>query len=65
MRSRPSSAVDINVNVLTSGYWPTYPTVNVKLPAELGNHQVWHLSIWHFSPMPPAIPCICNPEPKP
>jgi hypothetical protein len=37
--------VDMNVNILTSGYWPTYPVVDANLPAELNNYQqVWLLS---------------------
>jgi cullin-4 len=31
--------VDMNVNILTSGYWPTYPVVDANLPAELNNYQ--------------------------
>lgn len=29
----------MTVNVLTQGYWPTYPTVELKLPAELLAYQ--------------------------
>lgn len=37
--------VDMNVNILTSGYWPTYPVVDANLPAELNTYQqVWLLS---------------------
>ena len=31
--------VDMNVNILTSGYWPTYPVVDANLPAELNTYQ--------------------------
>ena len=31
--------VDMNVNILTSGYWPTYPVVDANLPAELNSYQ--------------------------
>jgi cullin 4 len=33
------TGVDMNVNILTSGYWPTYPVVDANLPAELNNYQ--------------------------
>ena len=29
----------MDVNVLTSGYWPTYPAVDANLPPELGEGQ--------------------------
>jgi cullin-4 len=31
--------VDVTVSVLTSGYWPTYPVLDVKLP-EVGAGRV-------------------------
>jgi len=31
--------VDMSVQVLTTGYWPTYPPMDIKLPAELAYHQ--------------------------
>merc|ERR1711907_552121 len=31
--------IELNVNVLTTGYWPTYPPVDVNLPPELGRYQ--------------------------
>lgn len=27
--------MDVHVAVLTSGYWPTYPVLDVRLPGEL------------------------------
>lgn len=35
----PSSAIDLSVNVLTMGYWPTYPPMDVALPSELVQYQ--------------------------
>lgn len=29
----------MNVHVLTSGYWPTYPIMEARLPMELGEYQ--------------------------
>lgn len=34
-----SSGLEMNVNVLTSGYWPTYPITEANMPEELGRHQ--------------------------
>ena len=31
--------IAMEVNVLTSGYWPTYPVLNATLPAELALGQ--------------------------
>nr|CAB3234744.1 cullin-4A [Phallusia mammillata] len=32
-------SVDINVNILTMGYWPTYTAMEVRLPVEMGKLQ--------------------------
>jgi cullin-4 len=53
----------MNVHILTSGYWPTYPVLEARLPAELTQYQavfkdfylskhsgrrlVWHNSLGH------------------
>lgn len=29
----------MNVNILTSGYWPSYPIIDAKMPAELNDYQ--------------------------
>lgn len=29
----------MNVNIMTAGYWPTYPVVDARLPAELNEYQ--------------------------
>lgn len=39
MQTRIPAGIDMNVNILTSGYWPTYPVVDAKLPAELNAYQ--------------------------
>ncbi len=32
--------IEMNVHVLTTGYWPAFPAVQVKLPAQLAHYQV-------------------------
>ncbi|TPX68598.1 hypothetical protein SpCBS45565_g03028 [Spizellomyces sp. 'palustris'] len=32
-------AIELSVNVLTQGYWPTYPPININLPDELSHCQ--------------------------
>jgi hypothetical protein len=32
-------AVDLNVNVLTMGNWPTYPVCDVQLPVDMVEYQ--------------------------
>ena len=39
MRNRIPGGFDMNVNILTSGYWPSYPIVDAKMPAELSDYQ--------------------------
>lgn len=39
VKSRLPPGIDMNVNVLTSGYWPTYPHLEAKLPDELSRYQ--------------------------
>eukprot|EP01025_Chloroclados_australasicus_P025868 TRINITY_DN25752_c0_g1_i2.p1 TRINITY_DN25752_c0_g1~~TRINITY_DN25752_c0_g1_i2.p1 ORF type:complete len:745 (-),score=82.84 TRINITY_DN25752_c0_g1_i2:248-2482(-) len=31
--------IDLNVNILTSGFWPTYPVTEANLPIELNQYQ--------------------------
>lgn len=31
--------MDLTVNILTMGYWPTYPATEVNLPAEMVGYQ--------------------------
>lgn len=37
--SSESSGLELSVYILTQGFWPTYPPVDVRLPAELTRHQ--------------------------
>ncbi|XP_010529158.1 PREDICTED: cullin-4 [Tarenaya hassleriana] len=38
-RSKLPSGIEMSVHVLTTGYWPTYPPMDVKLPHELNVYQ--------------------------
>ncbi|CAI7830140.1 unnamed protein product, partial [Closterium sp. NIES-54] len=38
-REKLPAGIEMNVHVLTMGYWPTYPPVEVQLPRELGVYQ--------------------------
>ena len=39
MKQRLGQAIDMNVSILTSGYWPSYPLYEARLPDELTRHQ--------------------------
>ena len=39
-RARIPQGIDMSVNILTSGYWPTYPILDAVLPEELSRSQV-------------------------
>ena len=39
LKTNVDTSVDLTVNVLTMGYWPTYPAVEVNLPKELLRYQ--------------------------
>ena len=39
VRNRIPAGFDMNVNILTSGYWPSYPIIDAKMPAELSDYQ--------------------------
>ena len=39
VKSRLPPGIDMSVNVLTSGYWPSYPQLEAKLPDELTRYQ--------------------------
>ncbi len=36
---RLDPGMEFNVNVLTAGYWPTYPNVDLNLPTEFSKFQ--------------------------
>ncbi|KAM0054747.1 putative cullin protein, neddylation [Helianthus debilis subsp. tardiflorus] len=38
-RSKLPSGIELSVHVLTTGYWPTYPPMDVRLPHELNVYQ--------------------------
>ena len=38
-RQRAPAGLDMTVNVLTSGYWPSYPVIDARMPAELSISQ--------------------------
>ncbi|KAL3624802.1 Cullin-4 [Castilleja foliolosa] len=38
-RTKLQSGIEMSVHVLTTGYWPTYPPMNVRLPHELNVYQ--------------------------
>ena len=39
LRAQCPAGIDMNVSILTSGYWPTYPAIEAKLPQELNQYQ--------------------------
>ncbi len=39
LRTDFDSTIDLTVNILTMGYWPTYPLVEVNLPKEMVQYQ--------------------------
>ena len=39
VRAKVPAGVDMNVNVLTSGYWPSYPIIEATLPQELSGYS--------------------------
>ncbi|KAI8568421.1 hypothetical protein RHMOL_Rhmol02G0197900 [Rhododendron molle] len=44
-RTKLPSGIEMSVHVLTTGYWPTYPPMDVRLPHELNLYQVLHKSM--------------------
>ncbi|CAI9782156.1 unnamed protein product [Fraxinus pennsylvanica] len=38
-RTKLPSGIEMSVHVLTTGYWPTYPPMDVRLPHELNMYQ--------------------------
>mmetsp|Transcript_21859 Transcript_21859/g.74292 ORF Transcript_21859/g.74292 Transcript_21859/m.74292 type:complete len:749 (+) Transcript_21859:229-2475(+) len=39
LRERLPASTEMSVSVLTAGYWPTYPAVEVSLPKEIDDYQ--------------------------
>ncbi|EPS64061.1 cullin 4, partial [Genlisea aurea] len=50
-RTKLPSGIEMSVHVLTTGYWPTYPPMDVRLPHELNVYQdifkEFYLSKYH------------------
>ena len=42
-----SGGIDLTVNILTMGYWPTYPPCEVLLPSEVSGDGTGQFSNWH------------------
>ncbi|CAN6465251.1 unnamed protein product [Victoria cruziana] len=38
-RTKLPTGIELNVHVLTTGYWPTYPPMDIRLPYELNVYQ--------------------------
>lgn len=39
VRVQPTTNIDLTVSILTMGYWPTYPVMEVTLPVEMVQYQ--------------------------
>lgn len=39
LRNPSLSSIDLTVSILTMGYWPTYPVMEVTLPSEMVQYQ--------------------------
>jgi len=39
LREPPLQNIDLTVNILTMGYWPSYPLLEVTLPIEMVQYQ--------------------------
>jgi Cullin family len=39
LREPPIANIDLTVNILTMGYWPSYPLLEVTLPIEMVQYQ--------------------------
>lgn len=39
MRQPPLAAMELTVSILTMGYWPSYPLLEVTLPIEMVQYQ--------------------------
>ena len=40
VKSKCPPGLEMSAHILTSGYWPSYPVLDAKLPAELTQYQV-------------------------
>lgn len=39
LKNHPASNIDLTVSILTMGYWPTYPVMEVTIPVEMVQYQ--------------------------
>lgn len=39
LKHHPASNIDLTVSILTMGYWPTYPVLEVTIPVEMVQYQ--------------------------
>lgn len=39
LRTKTVSNIELTVSILTMGYWPTYPVMEVTLPTEMVQYQ--------------------------
>ncbi|KAK1256918.1 Cullin-4 [Acorus gramineus] len=46
-RTKLPSGIEMSVHVLTTGYWPTYPPMDVRLPHELNVYQTVVLMLFN------------------
>ncbi|KAK4770839.1 hypothetical protein SAY87_031371 [Trapa incisa] len=46
-RTKLPSGIEMSVHILTTGYWPTYPPMDVKLPHELNVYQTVVLMLFN------------------
>ncbi|KAL0321370.1 UNVERIFIED_CONTAM: Cullin-4 [Sesamum radiatum] len=46
-RTKLPSGIEMSVHVLTTGYWPTYPPMDVRLPLELNVYQTVVLMLFN------------------
>ncbi len=40
VKAKCPPGLEMSAHILTSGYWPSYPVLDAKLPAELTQYQV-------------------------
>lgn len=39
LKHHPARNIDLTVSILTMGYWPTYPVMEVTIPVEMVQYQ--------------------------
>lgn len=61
-RARCPPGLDMSVSILTSGYWPSYPVLEAKLPEELTQHQAVFKARLHASSVFTCMHPLCSSE---